>query len=36
VIVIDASAMIEALIGREVDDELLEALTGDVAAPHIL
>ncbi|NLG19990.1 MAG: type II toxin-antitoxin system VapC family toxin [Actinomycetales bacterium] len=35
-IVIDASAMIEALIGREVDDELLEALTGDVAAPHIL
>lgn len=35
-IVIDASAMIEALVGRDVDDSLLEALEGQVAAPHIL
>lgn len=35
-IVVDASAMVEALIGREVDDELLDALTGDVHAPHLL
>lgn len=35
-IVIDASAMIEALVGRDVDDELLEALSGEVAAPHLL
>jgi predicted nucleic acid-binding protein len=36
VIVLDASAMVEALIGREVADELLDALTGDVHAPHLL
>lgn len=35
-IVVDASAMIEALVGREVDEALLDALAGDVAAPHIL
>jgi predicted nucleic acid-binding protein len=36
VIVVDASAMVEALVGRDVDDSLLEALSGEVAAPHIL
>lgn len=35
-IVLDASAMVEALIGREVADELLDALTGDLHAPHLL
>lgn len=35
-IVVDASAMVEALVGRDVDAALLEALTGEVAAPHIL
>lgn len=35
-IVLDASAMVEALIGREVAGELLDALTGDVHAPHLL
>ncbi len=35
-IVVDASAMVEALIGREADLELLDALTGDVDAPHLL
>lgn len=35
-IVLDASAMIEALIGRDVDDEMLDALAGDVHAPHLL
>ena len=35
-IVLDASAMVEALIGSEVADELLDALTGDVHAPHLL
>lgn len=35
-IVLDASAMVEASIGREVDEELLDALTGDVHAPHLL
>ena len=28
--------MVEALVGRDVDDSLLEALSGEVAAPHIL
>ncbi len=28
--------MVEALVGREVEDSLLEALAGEVAAPHIL
>jgi predicted nucleic acid-binding protein len=36
VIVLDASAMVEALIGREVADDLLDALGGDVHAPHLL
>ncbi|GAB3051681.1 PIN domain-containing protein [Intrasporangium mesophilum] len=35
-IVIDASAMVEALIGHEADDDLLDALQGDVHAPHLL
>lgn len=35
-IVIDASAMIEALVGRQVDDELLDALRDDLHAPHLL
>ncbi|WP_109473714.1 type II toxin-antitoxin system VapC family toxin [Ornithinimicrobium cavernae] len=35
-IVIDASAMVEALVGREVDEELLDALGSEVAAPHLL
>ncbi len=35
-IVFDASAMVEALVGRDVDDALLTSLTGDVAVPHLL
>jgi predicted nucleic acid-binding protein len=35
-IVIDASAMVEVLVGRHVDDELLDALQGDLHAPHLL
>lgn len=35
-IVVDASAMAEALVGRDVDDSLLAALGGDIAAPHLL
>ncbi|MCA0295226.1 MAG: type II toxin-antitoxin system VapC family toxin [Actinobacteria bacterium] len=35
-IVIDASAMVEALVGREADAELLDALAGDIDAPHLL
>ena len=35
-IVVDASAMVEALVGRDVDTELLDALAGEVAAPHLL
>lgn len=35
-IIIDASAMVEALVGRDADDELLTALSGDVDAPHLL
>lgn len=35
-IVIDASAMVEALVGRDADDDLLNALAGDVDAPHLL
>lgn len=35
-IVIDASAMVEALVGRDVDAELLAGLAGEVAAPHLL
>jgi len=35
-IVVDASAMVEALVGREADDGLLDALQGDMHAPHLL
>lgn len=35
-IVVDASAMVEALIGRDVDPELLDAMSGDIDAPHLL
>ena len=35
-IVIDASAMIEALVGREADNELLDTLQASVHAPHLL
>jgi predicted nucleic acid-binding protein len=36
VIVVDASAMVEALVGRDVDPGLLEALEDDIHAPHLL
>jgi predicted nucleic acid-binding protein len=35
-IVIDASAMIEALVGHDADDDLLDALQASVHAPHLL
>lgn len=35
-IVVDASAMVEALVGRNADPGLLDALVGDVDAPHLL
>ena len=36
-IVVDASAMVEALIGHDVHDDLLTALADqDLAAPHLL
>lgn len=35
-IVLDASAMVEALVGRAVDEELLVALAGDVHAPQLI
>lgn len=35
-IVIDASAMVEALVGRHPDPALFAHLTGEVAAPHLL
>ena len=35
-IVVDASAMIEALVGGDTDPALLDELTGDIAAPHVL
>lgn len=35
-IVVDASAMVEALVGRAPADGLLHALSGDVHAPHLL
>lgn len=28
--------MVEALIGRDVDDSLLDAIAGEMSAPHIL
>ncbi len=34
--VIDASTMVEALVGQHPDAELLDALTGEVDAPHLL
>lgn len=34
--VIDASAMVEALLGRAPEESLLAALSGDVNAPHLL
>jgi predicted nucleic acid-binding protein len=36
VIVVDASAMVEALVGRDVDAQLLTALAGALDAPHLL
>ncbi|WP_307858039.1 type II toxin-antitoxin system VapC family toxin [Cellulomonas fulva] len=33
---IDASAMVEALVGRSPHTELLDALTGELSAPHLL
>lgn len=35
-IIIDSSAMVEALVGRDADDELLDVLQADVHAPHLL
>ncbi|MGW5687323.1 type II toxin-antitoxin system VapC family toxin [Nonomuraea sp. NPDC003754] len=35
-IVIDSSAMVEALTGRDADCELLDALRGSIHAPHLL
>ena len=35
-IVLDASAAVEALVGAAPDAQLWEALRGDVAAPHLL
>ena len=35
-IVVDASAMIEVLVGGDTDPALLDELTGDIAAPHVL
>ncbi len=35
-IVVDASAMVEALVGRSADADLLDALSGDIDAPHLL
>jgi predicted nucleic acid-binding protein len=35
-IVIDSSAMVEALVGRDASDDLLDALHTSVHAPHLL
>ena len=35
-IVVDASAMVEALVGRDVDVALLDLLENDIASPHLL
>lgn len=35
-IVVDASGMIEALIGRDAESDLLDALADEVSAPHLL
>jgi len=36
VIVVDASALVEVLVGRDVDVAVLDRLEGDIAAPHLL
>jgi len=36
VIVVDASAMVEALVGRDADADLLDMMAGDIEAPHLL
>lgn len=35
-IVVDSSAMVEALVGADTDADLLDALQGDICAPHLL
>lgn len=35
-IVLDASAMVEALVGRAPHDDLLDVLAGELHAPHLL
>ena len=35
-IVVDASAMVEVLVGGDADPALLDELAGDIAAPHVL
>ncbi len=35
-IVVDASVMVEALVGRRVTPAVLDALEGELAAPHVL
>ncbi len=35
-IVVDASVMVEALVGLNPEDELLDALSGHLSAPHVL
>ncbi len=35
-IVVDASAMVEALVGADADPQLLDLLGGELAAPHLL
>ncbi len=35
-IVVDASAMVEVLVGQDVESHLLDAFAGDLDAPHLL
>ncbi|MFT4216857.1 MAG: type II toxin-antitoxin system VapC family toxin [Micropruina sp.] len=35
-IVVDASAMVEALVGRDAGDTLLDALRNEIHVPHLL
>lgn len=35
-IVVDASAVVEALVGAAPSEDLLDALRGDIKAPHLL
>lgn len=35
-IVVDASAMVEALVGISPDEQLLDAISGEMAAPELL